>query len=153
MTRSSQPRLRPVALALGAVALMALPVLAHSDVDNPTVQARMSLMEDIRNEMGTLAGMMRGRVDFDAATAEAARAELERLAADIPAKFEANETHPESESAPAIWEDWAGFSADAEALEVAAAAVDTTSLDSLRGSFGPVGQACGACHQSYRVEK
>jgi len=68
---------------------------------------------------------------------------------------EGSDTGFETEAAPAIWTDRAGFDAklaefkeDADAA-VAAAPAD---LDALKAVFGPLTQNCGACHETYRLK-
>lgn len=126
--------------------------LAHADVTNETVKERMELMGTIRSNFAVIGGMMQGKVDFDAAKAGEAQAALAAAAAMIPEKFEAEEMDPESESSPAIWENWDEFTGMAANLEQAALALETDSVDSLKAGFGAIGGACGACHKAYRVE-
>lgn len=144
-------QLKTLALAAATVTFGAA-ALAHADVANPVVKERMALMGEIRTNFATLGGMVQGKTAFDAATAAEAKAALAAAAAMIPAKFEANETDPESEAAPAIWDDWEGFTADAADFEAAVAALDTASLESVQAGFRPIGGSCGACHQAYRVD-
>ena len=135
-----------------AATLCASVTLAHSAVQNEAVKARMAVMEDTKNAMGVIGGMAKGAIAFDAAKAEEAKAALIAAAADVPAKFEAQETDPESEALPAIWENWDDFVAKADAMKAAAEAMDTASLDGLRAGIGGIGQTCGACHKSYRMD-
>ena len=144
-------QLKTLALAAVTVTIGAA-ALAHADVENPVVKERMDLMGDIRGAFATLGGMVQGKTDFDAEAAADAKATLESSAAMIPAKFEANEMDPESEAASAIWEDWDGFTTMASELQTAVAALDTGSLESVQAGFRPIGAACGACHQGYRVD-
>lgn len=137
--------------AIAACALIVTPLLAHSNVQNEAVKARMHAMETISQASKTLGGMARGRTDYDAAAAKAAADALVEQAKMIPALFEAQETDPESEALPAIWENYADFTAKAAALEDAAMAVAATSdLDGLRGVMRSVGGSCQACHKAYR---
>ncbi len=88
---------------------------------------------------------------FDAAAAEAAKAEHVAVSAEIAAKFEAQATDPESEAKPEIWTNWDDFVAKANDLNTAAAALDASSLDGVKAGMGAIGGACGACHKAYRM--
>lgn len=127
-------------------------VFAHSGVENQVVLERMTLMEDISDQLKVIGGMAQGRMDFDAERAAEAQSALVAHAGDIPAAFEPEEMDPESEALPAIWEDWGDFVGIAEQLETAAADLSTDSLDDLRAGLQPIGNACGACHEDYRVD-
>lgn len=142
-----------LAITLALIAALAGAALAHSGVKNPTVMARMMLMEQIGQATGTLGKMAKGTIPFDATQADQARAVLERTAGEIPAAFEANETDPKSESLPQIWTDWAGFTAQANAMQAAARALRTDTLDDLRAGMDAIGQSCGQCHKAYRIAK
>ena len=124
--------------------------MAHDGVKDPTVQARMHLMEEVKNATGVLGGMAKGSISFDAAQAKSAADSLAASAAAIPAAFEVEATDPASESLPVIWTDFAGFSDKAMALQTAAEAVDTSSLDGVRAGMQAVGRSCGGCHKTYR---
>ncbi len=126
---------------------------AHGGVQNPAVKERMALMEEIKDATGVLIGMARGKIGFDAAQAEKARVALHSAAKRTPALFKAEETDPKSEALPAIWTDWEDFAAKAALLTAASAALDTSSLDTVRSGVGAVGQACQACHEGYRIKK
>ena len=102
--------------------------LAHAGVENPAVKARMDAMSDIGAGTKVLGNMARGRVAFDAAEAEAeaALARIATRAAETPALFEAQEDDPKSEALPAIWADFADFSAIAGDLRRAAEGGDAS---------------------------
>jgi len=137
-----------VGLSLILVAGMAV---AKEGVTNPVVKERMDLMQVVRVNTGTLGDMAAGKAPFDAAKAAEAQAALVAAAAQIPAKFEPEETDPVSEAKPDIWMMFDEFTAKAKSLEEAAAAVDTASLDGVKAGMGAVGGACKACHTDYRM--
>lgn len=137
-----------VGLGLVLVAGMAV---AKEGVTNPVVKERMDLMQVVRVNTGTLGDMASGKVTFDAAKAAEAKAALVAAAAEIPAKFEPEETDPVSEAKPEIWMMFDEFTANAATLEEAAAAIDTASLDGIKAGMGPVGGACKDCHTDFRM--
>ncbi|MDP2734050.1 MAG: cytochrome c [Hoeflea sp.] len=124
--------------------------------DEPQV-VRQEMMKKNGGSVGELAKMVKGAVAFDAAAALAALTSIAEVAATYGEQFpEGSETGFETEAAPAIWSDRAGFDAavakfktDADAA-VAAAPAD---LDGLKAVFGPLTQNCGACHETYRLKK
>jgi len=124
--------------------------------DEPQV-VRQEMMKKNGGSVGELAKMVKGEVAFDAAAALAALTSIAEVAATYGEQFpEGSETGFETEAAPAIWSDRAGFDAavakfktDADAA-VAAAPAD---LDGLKAVFGPLTQNCGACHETYRLKK
>lgn len=140
-----------LSLALGAATLSGAAAL-HAEVSNPVVKDRMELMGTIRSSFATLGGMAQGKVDFDADKAAEAQSALVEASAKIPTAFEANEADPESEALPEIWENWDDFVAHATKLEDAAAALDASSLETVKAGVGPIGASCGGCHQSYRMK-
>lgn len=127
--------------------------LAHAEVQNPAVKARMEAMKTIGGNMKIIAQMAKGETAFDATAAGGATAAIADTAAKVPALFEAPETDPETEAKPAIWEDFDDFTKKAMATEVAARGADTSSLDALRVSLGQIGGSCKSCHDDYRIKK
>ncbi|MWD29602.1 cytochrome c [Aquicoccus sp. SCR17] len=144
--------MRRMTLPTLAAVFIAGAVTAH-EAANPVVAERMELMEGIRDQLKVIGGMAQGKMDFDADKAAEARAALIEHASQIPDAFEPQETDPESEAKPAIWENWSDFESHAEALEAAATDLSTDDLDALRAGLGKIGGACKACHETYRAEK
>lgn len=142
--------MRKTVLILTSSLMIASMALAHNGVKNPAVMARMQGMEQIGAASKVLGNMARGRVAFDAEAAALAKAALAQHAAEIPALFEAQEDDPKSEALPAIWSDFADFTAKAEALRDAAEAMDITSAETIAAGMGAVGGACRSCHKAYR---
>jgi cytochrome c556 len=108
--------------------------------------------------LGPLAGMARGRMDYDAEVASAAATNLAGIAAlDQDRYWVEGSSHDdleESEALAAIWDDPTGFGERKIALQVATAdlaAVAGNGLEYLQAAMGPVGQSCGGCHEDYRL--
>lgn len=139
---------------LGTAGLVALlttgMAFAKDGVTNPIVKERMDNMQTIRANMATLGGMASGKATFDEAAAVAAKTALAAAAAEIVSKFQANESDPVSEAQPAIWTNFEDFTAKAEPLVTTAEAINTSSIDALKASIGPVGTTCKSCHEAYR---
>ena len=124
---------------------------AESKATDPDVKARQNLMQSNGAAAGVLAGMASGKAAFDATAAAAAQAALIANAADIPVKFKASATDPESHAKPEIWTSWDEFAAKAADLGKAAAALDATSLAGVQAGMGAIGGACKACHTTYKA--
>lgn len=133
------------------LAFTASAAIAHANVSNPSVKARMDMMDQIKDATGVLGNMAKQPGTYDAAAAEAAKTALVTLSGQIPAAFEDKATDPESEAAPAIWDNWDDFVAKSNALNSAAAAMDTGSADGIAAGMQAIGGACGGCHKPYRL--
>jgi cytochrome c556 len=138
-------------LAVG-FALLAGVAYAEVEATDPLVIAQKDLMKSFGGAAKTLGGMAGDKMAFDAAAAEAAKAVLVAGSADIHVKFEKAGTDPASESKPEIWTSWEDFTAKATALNVAATALDVSSLEGVKAGMGAIGGACKACHTTYRME-
>jgi cytochrome c556 len=119
--------------------------------NDPDVKARQELMEGNGGAMKTLGDMAGGKVAFDAAAAEAAKKTLADNAAGIEAAWKNNASDPASHSKPEIWTAWDDFVAKAGDLGKGAAALDTTSAESIGAGLGAIGGACKACHTAYKA--
>ena len=135
------------------VVLGASAAAAHDGVMNPTVKARMDIMGEIKQSLGVIADMAKGKTAFDAATAETARQSLATAAAQVAPSFEARETDPKSEALPEIWSNWADFTDKADALTTAARMMDVSTLPALQDGLISAGETCRACHKPYREKK
>ena len=121
------------------------------------VKQRMELMKGVGDSTKLGGGMVRGQVPYDAKQAMDAMI----IIVETPDKFvelfpEDSKTHPETEAAPAIWENWDDFKqrlqkfkADAEN----AAASTEKGLDSFREAFVQMAENCKSCHEKYRIKK
>ena len=118
---------------------------------DPDAKARQDLMDANGGAMKVLGGMAKGEVAFDATAAAAAKAMLVADSANIVVVFKNQTTDPASRAKPEIWTAWDDFAAKAGDLGKASAALDTTSLDTLKAGLGAVGGACGACHTAYKA--
>lgn len=142
-----------IKLATAATVFVASMAMAHDGVANEAVKARMEVMKTIGGSTGILGKMVQGKTEFDADAAAAAATAMAEAAGNIPAVFEADTMDPESEAAPAIWTNWDDFVAKGAALEKGAMALDTSSLEALKASFGGAAGTCKACHSTYRISK
>lgn len=142
--------------AIGTAALAG----GHTASDaEKAMKARKAHMQLFSFNLGPLGAMAQEKIPYDAETAATTAANLAAIAAISQAGYwiEGTDSSVEgSRAKPEIWTDMAGFeqdNADLAAASVALAAVAGDGLDALKGAFGPVGQACGACHEDYRTPR
>ncbi len=118
---------------------------------------RQAMMKNVGASMRVAAGMVQGKIPFEALAAELAMRTMNSTALGYPAMFPAgSETGADTEAAPAIWSNTAGFQAGlakfaADAAKAAEAAKG--GADSFKAAFGAVAKNCKACHQDFRVKK
>ncbi len=139
-------------IALVGAFLAAGAAFAAGDATDPAAKAREDVMKAIGGAMGTLGGMAKGEVAYDAAAAEAAKATLVAAAGGIAAAYETQGgADPASEAKPEIWTNWDDFVKKADALTAAATAADVSSAEAIGASLGAIGGTCKDCHSAYRM--
>ncbi len=149
-------------LLAGAIALTA-PAFVSAEPDGPFARqiiARQSLMRLYAFNIGTLVGMAKGQVEYDADTASAAAANLASLAAlNQQGMWPPGSDSFDNEGTralPEIWDKYPDITKKGAALVAATASFAKTAgtgLDGLRAGLGGVGDACSACHKAYRKPK
>jgi cytochrome c556 len=137
-------------------ALLVLFSLNATAGDSPQAK-RQALMKDVRESAKVIGGMLRGQAEYDSAAATEALTVFKKASGHFGDLFpEGSETGEETEAAPAIWEDRAGFDSAlrdwADATDAALAALPDT-LDDAKPVLGSVMRNCKACHDNYRIEK
>lgn len=134
-------------------AAVALPALAAED---PIAQ-RQAIMKDNGKAIGTLAGMAKGQIPFDALAAEMAIRVMNASANGFGALFpEGSETGGDTEAKPEIWSNRADFEvklAEFRAATEGAMSAPPADLDGVKAALGALGKTCGSCHETYRVKK
>ncbi|SIS55720.1 c-type cytochrome [Phaeovulum vinaykumarii] len=147
-------------LAALAACTLALPLAAQANEAENIAAARQGYYKLMGLDMGALAAMAKGDVEYNAEAAKLHAANLVALTgyspkglyapgtsnADIPGKTRA---------LPAIWEDMAGVSAKGKAyhealMELAAVAGDGRAA--LAPAVGKLGGTCKSCHDDYRAK-
>ncbi len=134
------------------VALIGTTSFAFADA----ISDRQSKMKTVGRSIGVVSKMAKGETEFDAAAALQAFVNMKEAADGYELLFpEGTETGGNTEAAPAIFTDRAGFEAkqaDFEASLAKVTAAAPADLAALRASVGEVGANCGACHRVYRVK-
>jgi cytochrome c556 len=122
-------------------------------------ETRQSVFRLFRYNLGTISGMARGTVEFDAEVAERNARRIAAMAPMIPELFAAMDTRDytiETEALPVIWEQFELFQQRAQALvdgantfaDVAAGGDRMATLGAIRA----FGANCGNCHETFRVD-
>ena len=144
-----------IVAALAATAT-AIPVVAQ-DIEG-AVSARQSQFRILSMNVGVLGNMARGNSEYDAEAAAAAANNI-RAISELNQRFNwpegsDNAAIEGTRALPAIWENVPDLVSKWQNLNTAAVALDAVAgngLDEMRAAFGPVGAACGACHDAYRA--
>lgn len=147
-------------LIAAAAASMAFTGLATAQ-DAPfkmEIAARQGIMAYRAIQMGTLGGMAKGGIPYDAVAAQkAADNLLTSVTLDASMLWPPgsdNAANPDSTALAAIWAEGSTIGDKAKAMADAATAMQAaagTGLDPLKAAIGPVGGACGDCHKAFRV--
>lgn len=143
-----------IALLAGfAISVSTLPVYAS---DAPT-KVRQEMMKSVGKATKAGGAMLKGEADFDAAVAQAALADMHKVAEAYGDFFPVgSETGDETEASSKIWSDAEGWSAKLVKFEAdTKAAVESApgDIDAFKVAFGQVTANCKACHEGYRVKK
>ena len=149
-------RLLAGSLLLGTVATVAL---AQSNVPQE-VRARQGLMQNFAFSLSTLGNMARGNMEYDAELAQTAADRLVALSDISQDGYWPEGTSTEQVEAtkalPAIWESKDAFLSNFEDLHQAATSMAEVAGDgqqALAGQMQALGQACGGCHEEFRVSE
>lgn len=148
------------ALILAATLAAATAALAASHgggAPGDPAAVRQHMMGQVGKAMGHLGAMAKGEQPFDARVVDASLRTMNAVALGFGGQFPAgSESGAETEAAPAIWSDRAGFDASlAKFLADTGAAIEAqaSDLDALRAVMGSVGGNCKSCHEGYRIPK
>lgn len=135
------------------IVAMVLVAQAHEGATG-IVKQRMDAMADMGKRVKAITQRLRAGRDLAAIKDDAA--EMHRLAVEIAPLFPLGSLGPHSDARKAIWENWPDFTAKADALAAEAAKlaeISTDNVAALRKQIRAVGEACGACHETYRLKK
>lgn len=143
-------------LAAAGIATAGIAFAQNNDPAAAAVKARQAHMQLYSANLGVLGGMAQGRMDYDAEAAQAAADNLAALASMSQRFYWLPGSHAGAvegtRALEVIWTD-GGIGAEAEAFVNAVAGMQEAAgggLEALQGAIGPVGAACGSCHESYR---
>lgn len=144
-------------ISIVSVTVLAGLGVAHA-ADDP-LATRQAVMSSVGGAAGLGGGMMKGEIAYSPAAGKAAIATMRAASLTFGDYFPDGSDSGDTEAAPAIWSDRAGFDAEiakfAAATEAAAKASGKggpADLDAFKAAFGPIFGSCKACHEGYRVK-
>ncbi|HEY7377932.1 MAG TPA: cytochrome c [Steroidobacteraceae bacterium] len=146
---------------IAAFAMYSIATLAQDKPPSKAEQAikyRQSVYKVILWNFGPMAGMVQGKIPYDA-TDFAKRAE--RVATMAPMLLEGypqgSNTDAPTRAKPEVWQNFDEFTKLMHNMEDKAAALASVAkegnLDKSRAAVGELGDACKACHDKFRAEK
>lgn len=143
---------------LGGAAVLATIAIAASGagIAQDAISQRKATMKSFGGSAKAGSDMVKGTVPFDAAKAEQAMGTIASGAATIPKLFPAGSDSGETRASPKIWQDRAGFEANATKLATDAAAAQkaaATGAEAFKAAFGNVAKNCDSCHETYRTPR
>ena len=142
-----------IALCALAIAAACLPSAAH-DHATGVVKERMDMMEVMAKRLKAI----RERIDAKRDLA-AIKTDAEAIAAQAPHLvhlFPPGSTQRPTDARGAIWQNWSDFERKVTALETQSRKLASTSADdlpALSAQSRAVTEACGACHEKYRIKR
>jgi cytochrome c556 len=141
-------------VVVGALLVGVGAVAAQQDL----VTKAQTVMKGNGKNAGALGAMVKGEKPYDQATVDAALAQFEDTAKQLPTLFpeSVKGLKPDSDysSSPKIWEDKAGFDEHIAgfAKVVADAKGKIRDLDTLKATLPVIGKQCGGCHETFRLK-
>lgn len=136
------------------------PVIAQGKFDH-AIKARKSLMSLYAWNLGQLAGMAKGDVEYNADAAKAAAENLRVLASMNHGSIwpQGSDSTANPGATRAKLEAWTTYPESAKIVKslidatTTMAGVADTGVDSVRANMAAIGAACTACHTSFREEQ
>jgi len=149
-------RNRKRALAVALVAALAAGTASMADSSTDAIRDRQQTMKHVGGAMQNLAAIAKKEAPFDSEVVK------KNAGAIAEALKKATELFPEGSdkgdvetwAQPEIWSDRADFEKKLETAEAAAVALQSVTVESaFPPALGKLGNACKACHQTYRRAK
>jgi len=149
-----------VATIACALSIACVGTVQAQDADR-AVKARQSLMQLYAHYLGTLGGMAKGEIEYNAEAAGTAATSLAALAsvdqsAMWPQGSDTEALGEKTAALPAIWTTYPAVVEKGQAFGQAAQAmaeVAGNDLDSLKAAMGDLGASCGGCHKEFRLKR
>ena len=121
------------------------------------VKQRQSAMTLIGKYWGPMAGMMQGKIPYDANVIQRNAGFLDNLSRMPWDGFAESTKDVKSAALPTIWSDSAKFREAASRLENEASRLVQVSRSgdeaAVKAQLGAVGKACGGCHNDFRAKQ
>ena len=147
--------MKRIVVVAAVLALSAGAVVAQQD----QVKRTQAMMKDNGKNAGALSAMVKGEKPYDQSTVNAALAQFEDTAKNLPTLFPASmkglKLEGDYDPSPKIWEDKAGFESQIQSFAkvVADAKGKIKNLDTLKAELPVIGKQCGGCHETYRIKR
>jgi len=147
--------MKRIVVVAAVLAFSAGAVVAQQD----QVKRTQAMMKDNGKNAGALSAMVKGEKPYDQSTVNAALAQFEDTAKDLPMLFPESmkglKLEGDYDPSPKIWEDKAGFESQIKSFAkvVADAKGKIKNLDTLKAELPVIGKQCGGCHETYRIKK
>ena len=130
---------------------------ASKDQLKDAAEYRQSTFKMVGQHFGSMAAMVKGKVEYDAATFTKNAEAVAMLSQLSPNGFATEGTTKKSRAKKAIWKEKEDFAEKVTAFQTASAALveasKTGDLDKAKAAFGGVGKTCKGCHTDYRAKK
>jgi cytochrome c556 len=147
--------MKRIVVVAAALVFSAGAVVAQQD----QVKRTQAMMKDNGKNAGALSAMVKGEKPYDQSTVNAALAQFEDTAKNLPTLFPQSmkglKMDGDYDPSPKIWEDKAGFESQIQgfAKVVADAKGKVKNLDTLKAELTVIGKQCSSCHETYRIKK
>ena len=147
--------MKRIVVVAAVLAFSAGAVVAQQD----QVKRTQAMMKDNGKNAGALSAMVKGEKPYDQSTVNAALAQFEDTAKNLPTLFPESmkglKLEGDYDPSPKIWEDKAGFESQINSFAkvVTDAKGKIKNLDTLKAELPVIGKQCGGCHETYRIKK
>jgi len=108
--------------------------------------------------MGTLGGMAKGKIPFDAKVIEKSATRMNQLSLMIAdyTKTDTSAFNVQTEASPKVWNNRGEFEKRINALTLASSklmiAAQSGDKNTIKSAIGGVGKTCGGCHKNFKQD-
>ncbi len=146
-----------IALLSALVAISSISVAEDTKQQKASIDYRKSAYKMILWHFKPMAGMVKGKIDYDA-DAFTRNAKIVAKLSHLPINgFELKSPSENSRSKASIWDNYADFESKmndfSEASEKLAKVAEAGDLSKAKPAFAAVAKTCKACHKEYRLDK
>ena len=147
--------MKRIVVVAAVLAFSAGAVVAQQD----QVKRTQAMMKDNGKNAGALSAMVKGEKPYDQSTVNAALAQFEDTAKNLPTLFPESmkglKLEGDYDPSPKIWDDKAGFESQINSFAKVVADVKgkIKNLDTLKAELPVIGKQCGGCHETFRIKK
>lgn len=151
--------MRTISKCISIVSIAIAASLGAAQAADDPIGARQAIMSSVGAAAGLGGGLMKGEIAYSPAAGKAAIAAMRAASLTFGDYFPDGSNAGDTEAAPAIWDNRAGFDAEiakfvaatGTAMEAAGRA-GPADLDAFKAAMGPVFGTCKSCHEGFRVK-